>query len=202
MKGVLNTKINIMKKLCVAFLAMGAVNLAIAQTNFGIKAGYNSASVQVSDGADWDSKSGFHIGGLAHIHVASKFAVQPEVVFSTQGGERSNSELKLNYVNVPVLAQYMVADGFRLQTGPQFGFLVSAEQEVGDLEIDIDDVYDAFDFSWSFGAGYLFDNGLGIDARYNLGLTNISDDSDFEAKNRVFQVGLFYQFRNNAGRRK
>lgn len=191
-----------MKKLQLAVLAMGACVMTMAQTNFGIKAGYNSSTVQVRNASDWDSKSGFHLGGLAHIHVAPKFAVQPEIVFSTQGGARSNSELKLNYINVPVLAQYMVADGFRLQTGPQFGFLVSAEQKVGNVTFDIDDVYDAFDLSWAFGAGYLFSNGLGVDARYNLGLTNISDDSDFEAKNRVFQVGLFYQFRNKAGKRK
>ena len=135
--------------------------------------------------------------------MSEHFAVQPELVFSMQGGKiADDNSLNLNYLNVPVMLQYMVNDGFRLQTGPQIGFLISAEREIGDVEIDVDDVYDAVDFSWSFGAGYLFNNGLGIDARYNLGLNNISDDDDFEAKNRVFQIGLFYQFRNNAGRKK
>jgi len=193
-----------MKALCVAVLAgIFSFYTAGAQTNFGLKAGYNSSSVQISDGADFDSKSGFHVGGLAHIHISEHFAVQPEVVFSTQGGEISDDNtLNLNYINVPVLAQYMVNDGFRLQTGPQVGFLVSAEREIGDVEIDVDDTYNSVDFSWVFGAGYLFTSGIGIDLRYNLGLNNISDDSDFEAKNRVFQVGLFYQFRNNAGKKK
>ena len=165
-------------------------------TNFGIKAGYNSSSVQISDGADYDSKSGLHIGGLAHIHISSHFAVQPELVYSCQGGESGNTKLKLSYINVPVLAQYMVNDGFRLQTGPQVGFLVTAKQKIGNVEVDVDDTFNAVDFSWVFGAGYIFSSGLGIDVRYNLGLNNISDDSDFEAKNRVFQAGLFYQFKN------
>ena len=193
-----------MKALCVAGIAILCNwSVAVAQTNFGLKAGYNSASVQVSNSEDWESKSGFHAGGLAHIHVSEHFAVQPELVFSMQGGKiADDNSLNLNYLNVPVMLQYMVNDGFRLQTGPQIGFLISAEREIGDVEIDVDDVYDAVDFSWSFGAGYLFSNGLGIDARYNLGLNNISDDDDFEAKNRVFQIGLFYQFRNNAGRKK
>ena len=193
-----------MKALCVAGLAILFTGFAVkGQTNFGLKAGYNSSSVQISNSEDWESKSGFHAGGLAHIHVSEHFAVQPELVFSTQGGKIADgNSLNLNYLNVPVLLQYMVNDGFRLQSGPQIGFLISAECEIGDVEINVDDVYDAVDFSWSFGAGYLFSNGLGIDARYNLGLNNISDDDDFEAKNRVFQIGLFYQFRNNAGRKK
>jgi hypothetical protein len=201
---ILKAKIYIMKVLCALLMATFFLTGSLsAQTNFGLKAGYNSAGVQVSNSEDWESKSGFHAGGLAHIHVSEHFAVQPELVFSTQGGKiADDNSLNLNYLNVPVLLQYMVNDGFRLQTGPQIGFLVSAEREIGNVEIDVDDVYDAVDFSWSFGAGYLFRNGLGIDARYNLGLNNISDDDDFEAKNRVFQVGLFYQFRNNAGKRK
>ncbi len=193
-----------MKALCVTALAilLGGL-MASAQTNFGIKAGYNSSSVQISDGADFDSKSGFHVGALAHIHVSEHFAVQPEVMFSTQGGKiADDNTLNLNYINVPLLLQYMVNDGFRLQTGPQVGFLVSAEREIGNIEIDVDDTYNSVDFSWVFGAGYLTSMGLGFDVRYNLGLNNISDDSDFEAKNRVFQIGLFYQFRNSAGRKK
>lgn len=193
-----------MKGLCLAsVLALFSFIQSGAQTNFGLKAGYNSSSVQISDGADFDSKSGFHAGGLAHIHISDHFAVQPELMFSTQGGKISDDNtLNLNYINVPVLAQYMVNDGLRLQTGPQVGFLVSAEREIGDVEIDVDDTYNSVDFSWVFGAGYLFSSGIGVDLRYNLGLNNISDDSDFEAKNRVFQVGLFYQFRNSSGRKK
>jgi hypothetical protein len=192
-----------MKKLFVTILVcITTYSLSAQHTNFGLKAGYNSSSVQISDGADFDSKSGLHIGGLAHIHISEHFAVQPELVFSCQGGERPNNKLKLNYINIPVMAQYMIGDGFRLQTGPQFGFLVSAEQKIGNIEVDIDDTFNSFDLSWAFGASYIFSSGIGIDARYNLGLNNISDDSDFEAKNRVFQVGLFYQFRNDANKKK
>ena len=193
-----------MKKLWMASVAiLSSLTLIQAQhTNFGVKLGYNSSSVQISDGADYDNKSGIHGGGFVHIHVGDHFAVQPELVYSCQGGERGNTKLKLNYLNVPILLQYMVNDGFRLQTGPQVGFLVSAKNKIGDIEVDVDDIYNSVDFAWSFGAGYIFSSGIGIDARYNLGLNNISDDSDFEAKNRVFQVGLFYQFRNDAGRKK
>jgi hypothetical protein len=185
-----------MKKIIVSIiLLLFCFSISLAQeTHFGIKAGYNSASVAVDGEPDLDAKSGLHLGGLAHIHISEHFAVQPELVYSMQGGEAGNTKLKLNYLNLPVLVQYMIDNGFRLQMGPQLGFLLSAKAKSGNIEIDIDDTYSSLDFSLAFGAGYLFPVGIGIDARFNLGISNISDDNSFEARNRVFQVGLFYQF--------
>ncbi len=170
---------------------------AISQnTHFGIKGGVNLSTVKVSDGEDYDGKTGFHLGGLAHIHVSKQFAVQPELMFSTQGGQDDGDDFKLNlnYINLPILAQYMFDGGFRLQTGPQIGFLTGAETKSGDIEVDVDDQIQSIDFSWVFGGGYLFPSGFGVDVRYNLGISNISDISGYEAKNRVFQLGVFYQF--------
>lgn len=187
-----------MKKLFCIVAAIILLSTAKAQeTHFGVKAGVNIASVEVEDGDDLNSKVGLHVGGLAHIHISQHFALQPELVFSMQGGKAEDNDdvkLKLNYINIPVLAQYMINDGFRLQTGPQLGFLVGAESKAGDVEVDIKDNYSTIDFSWTFGAGYLFPSGFGVDARYNHGISNISDVSGVEVRNRVFQFGLFYQF--------
>ena len=141
-------------------------------------------------------KQVYILEGLPIFILPGILRVQPELVFSMQGGEdeSENMKLKLNYINIPVLAQYMTNEGFRLQTGPQLGILTSAESKFGDVEIDSDDDVSTADFSWVFGAGYLFRSGFGIDARYNLGISNISDNESFEARNRVFQVGVFYQF--------
>jgi hypothetical protein len=162
--------------------------LVAQQTHFGLKAGVNASGVDITNGDDYTSKAGFNLGGLAHIHITRHFALQPEIVYSLQGGQDDNVKLNLHYVNIP---------------GPQLGFLTSAKTKTGDLEINRKDDLSAVDFSWSFGAGYLFPSGLGIDARYNHGISNISDDESFEAKNRVFQIGLFYQFMHgNTTRRK
>jgi len=189
-----------MKKTFCTLSAVILIACAVAaqQTHFGLKGGVNFSSVEIDDGDDYESKTGIHLGGLAHIHITRHFALQPELVFSMQGGEdeSENMKLKLNYINIPLLAQYMTNEGFRLQTGPQLGILASAKSKFGDVEIDSDDDVSTVDFSWSFGAGYLFRSGFGIDARYNLGISNISDDESFEARNRVFQLGVFYQFMN------
>src|SRR5687768_14231314 len=97
------------------------------QVHFGLKAGVNFSDVHEEPEYDYESKTGFHVGGLAHIHISDRFAVQPELMYSTQGMKAPNVVGKRNYVNLPVLAQLMFGEGFRLQTGPQVGLLVSAK---------------------------------------------------------------------------
>jgi hypothetical protein len=140
---------------------------------------------------------GLNIGGLAHIHLSQNWAVQPEVVYSMQGAEFPNgTKVKVNYVNIPVLGQYMFGEGFRVQTGPQLGILTSAKGKLNDVEIDYDNAVKSTDFAWAFGAGYISKSGLGVDARYNLGISDISKTESTDQKNRVWQLGLFYQFKH------
>lgn len=175
---------------------------AQSDVHLGLKAGVNVASMKVENGSDYDSRASFNVGGLAHIHVTKHFALQPELVVSGQGGKydvtnNTKGEVKLTYLNVPVLGQYMVGDGFRLETGPQLGFLLGAKSNVNKVTVDVKDSYKTADFAWAFGAGYISDIGLGVDVRYNLGLSNIWDGTSNNMQNRVLQLGLFYQFMNS-----
>jgi len=188
-----------MKTILSVILLLSLTVLAKAQsadTHFGLKAGLNISSLDVKDGVDFDSKAGFHIGGLAHVHLSPHFGIQPEIVYSEQGGKDGEDKWKINYLNVPVLFQYMTGSGFRLQTGPQLGFAVSSKIKSGDVERNIKDDVNTVDVSWAIGASYLFPEAIGIDARYNIGITNVNDAETPEVRNRVFQIGLFYQFMN------
>lgn len=184
----------------VVVTSVGAAIATQAQhPHWGIKGGINVSNIDVQHGSDADPRVGIHLGGLAHIHLSEHFALQPELMYSSQGAEGSTSnanyKTKLHYVNVPVLLQFMTGSGFRLQTGPQLGVLMSAKYKVNDTETDVDDSYKTPDFAWSFGASYVSRKGLGFDARYNHGISNINDAPGNKYKNRVFQFGLFYQFR-------
>jgi len=196
----------IMKKIFVAIIILATSLMIHAQRTDaypGIKVGLNVASVNVENGVDYNSIVSAHAGGLVHIHVSPHFAVQPELFLSGQGGERGNDKLKLIYLNLPVLFQYMVGDGFRLHTGPQLGVLLSAKEKIGNVEYNIKEVLNTADFGWEFGASYQFPgSGLGLDVRYTLGLTDITESSS-DIQNRVFAVGLFYQFMSlTRGRRR
>lgn len=170
-------------------------SVVFAQTSpvqFGLKAGANLSALKTNDQTS-DHRTGYYAGGLAHIHLSKHFALQPEVVYSSQGAEYSSaSKTKLNYINVPVMGQYMFWNGLRLQTGPQVGFLTAAKSKSGNEEASIKNTMKGTDFSWSFGASYLTRLGLGIDARYNLGLRDMSKNTA-DTKSRVWQLGLFYQ---------
>ncbi len=192
----------LMKKISLLILCGLGVFLSHAQQGqFGIKAGLNISNITNSKNGDLSSLPGFHFGGLAHIHLSPEWAVQPEVVYSSQGGKyvdnaATEHKLLVNYLNIPVLFQYMFAGGFRLQTGPQLGFLTSAKDEVGSYNTGFATSSDFknYDFSWAFGLGYQSESGVGVDARYNLGVSNINNAGTATLHNRVFQLGLFYLF--------
>lgn len=193
-----NLKFETMKRIIMTAMAISLCTLsAIAQkTAIGFKAGVNIATLGSDLSPKPSSLIGLHAGLLAHIHLADKFAVQPEVVYSTQGAKNKsdNSELHLGYLNVPVLLQYMFSNGFRLETGPQAGILLSAKEKDNSVSIDIKNDINGFDFGWAAGVGYLSKMGLGADARFNFGLSNINKNNTGKLRNNVAQLGLFYQF--------
>ena len=167
--------------------------------HFGIKAGLNASSLSYPDNSDMQSKIGFNAGILAHIHTSSKmWAIQPELYYSSEGAKsksNSNESLNLGYLNLPVLIQYMFDNGFRLEAGPQVGFLINAKSKVGNTSTDIKDNMQSAVFSIPVGVGYLTSGGLGFDARYNFGISNINkSDRGPKVHNNVFQFDVFYQF--------
>jgi hypothetical protein len=194
-----------MKTFCFA-LVMGLF-CSVSQVNaqhveFGLKGGLNVSNIHSSPGTeDYNARASVYAGGLAHIHLSEHIAIQPELVYSSQGTKSTladvNYTLRLNYINIPVLFQYMVGDGFRLQTGPQLGLLAGAKVNSGGTTKDVKGDYTTGDFSWAVGASYLTPMGLGFDARFNFGLSNINNTSTNAGfYNRVFQLGLFYQFKH------
>lgn len=180
--------------LATTLLVTTAVNAQ--DINIGVKGGLNVYNINNDNNSEYDSKLGFHAGLIGHIHLTRQFAVQPELVYSVQGAKYTNggveSKLNLGYVNIPVLLQYMFDNGFRLQAGPQLGFMLNAKTEIGDVKTDVKDGFKTVDFGLGFGAGYVTTSGFGIDARYNLGLSNINENDAVKSTNRGFQLGVFY----------
>ena len=87
----------------------------------------------------------------------------------------------------------MYDNGFRFQAGPQLGFLVSAKSNVNNNNTDVKDNMKVIEFGLSVGVGYInTSNGLGIDVRYNRGLTKINKSIPGTSTNAGLQIGLFY----------
>lgn len=174
---------------------------AQAQVAIGLKGGLNFAKVDVENFST-DSRTGFH-GGAFALFKFSKIGIQPELLFSRQGYKLSLSsqDLKSNfdYINIPILLKLYTVAGINLQVGPQFGFIAKAESELPDINgnittQDVKDQLKGSDISLAIGAGWDLPFGLTIDARYNLGLSKINDNSGSpESKNQVIQVSAGYK---------
>jgi hypothetical protein len=189
-----------MKKFFVlVFTAITFFSAANAQIQFGVKAGANFATLTGSASEGATTKVDFHGGVFGNIPLISSFFLQPELVYSGQGAKATANQtdftINQSYLNVPVLLQYHHGSGLFLETGPQVGFLLAANVKSGGESQDVKSSYKSTDFSWAFGLGFKIPLiHAGIDARYNLGLTNIAaqQDAGETIKNSVFQVGVFY----------
>jgi len=194
-------KKTIMKSLIttVFFVLLITVVATAQHANIGIKGGLNAYTIKNDNNDNINPFLGFHFGLVGHIHMSDQFAVQPEVVYSMQGStyneDGNEVDLNLNYVNIPLLFQYMFDNGFRLQAGPQLGILANAKMRIGNLEINIEDAYEPIDLGISFGLSYFNPNSnFGYDLRYNHGLSDISTSNNSEIFNRGFQASVFYLF--------
>jgi hypothetical protein len=171
--------------------------------NIGIKGGLNAFTIMGDNSADFDPKISYHVGLLGHIHMGNNFALQPEVVYSAQGSISKiagvDLSLNMNYVNIPLLIQYMYDNGFRLQVGPQLGILTTAKSKTGNVNTDVKANYKSTDIGVSVGMSYVKPStGFGFDIRYNHGLTNINKSDATNSYNRGIQIGLFYLFQHKS----
>jgi len=175
---------------------------SFAQISVGAKGGLNVSNLSGIDGSNYETKAlvGFHVGGYVTFNLGRNFAIQPELVYSTQGGtiESGNvtENLKLNYFNIPVMVKFMTNSGFYLEAGPQLGF------QAGDLDYDnVETSVEGSDFSICGGLGFQpTKSAFGIGARYNAGMGTTGevdfnnpsiDNADF--KNGVFQLSLYWR---------
>jgi len=144
------------------------------------------------------SITSFHLGGFAQFAINDKFAVQPELLYSAQGAKYTffglSTTANLNYINIPVMAKYKVADAFSIEAGPQLGFLMSATL----ASIDYKDQCNSTDFGFNLGAGYDLNETMSLGLRYTMGLTNVEKDVPGEpstnSKNSNIQLSFGYKF--------
>lgn len=160
----------------------------IGSFNLQPKVGLNVTGI-TSGGSSSKYKCGF-IGGLeGEYQVTRVLSLSAALDFSMQGYKSDVSSrgydlthtTSLNYINIPLMANFYVARGFALKCGLQPGFNVS-DDNTGANSVDL---------SIPIGMSYEFNN-VQLDARYNIGCTDIWSNSG--NKNSVFQFTIGYKF--------
>lgn len=175
-----------MKKILLAAAVILGCYTSVNAQSYGIKAGANFASFRGDASDRFNVLVGFHVGALAEIEIFDHLSVQPEFLFSSQGAKTKQNDYKLNYLTLPVVAKIYLTDSFNIQGGPQFGLLISESDPVTPLESN------TYDFGIVGGLEFFIADGLFVQARYNAGLSRLSDNSDL--KNSVVQASIGYIF--------
>ena len=212
-----------MKKLLVmAAMVLSSVG-AFAQYSAGDITIQPKIGLNVADVSNFDNsktRAGLTVGVEGEYHANNWLGISAGVMYSQQGVRReTNGEInvgdfsgngslkqtyKLDYINIPILANFYVAKGLALKAGIQPAFNVNhkLKREVtinsqsADAEVSLNDIK-SFDFSFPVGISYEY-CGFTLDARANFSITDISknDSNDSNSsKNEVLQLTFGYKFK-------
>ena len=156
------------------------------------------------------------IGGVFGIQFTEMFALEPEVMFHFGNGFSMENEMygktvKYSYnwttLEIPVMfkAKFAVGNGhFAVAVGPQFNFLL------GDINVKYEcdgntetDSYSADGFNiFTLGIGAGVEYGLPVGpgdlvfgVRWQMDLTNVKDDSDYQVRNMAVLPSVAYMIK-------
>jgi hypothetical protein len=175
---------------------------------FGILGGVNIFTFGGSDASGAKSRTSFFGGASLTVPLGSQVYVQPEVLYSGEGGTFDSAgttvEIKLAYLRVPVLLGVNLTPsartGFRVFVGPAVGLKLSCDVAVTSGGVTLSGScasgsVKSVDVGATGGAGLTLHMprfNINLDARYTLGLTKILSDTD--VKNQGFSIGAGLSF--------
>ena len=221
-------KIMMIAAMMVATLSASAQN-EVGQITLKPTVGLNIATM--TKGTNTKVRPGFIAGVEGEYGVSEKFGLTAGVFYSQQGvkgkdvnvGEYfldsdydiiggwefdGDITVKLDYINVPIMAQYYLIPGLAVKAGAQFGFNVLKKAYLkgtayqgsvqGGNVRSLDETRSlngegikSFQFAVPVGLSYEYKSFV-LDARYNIYATKAFKDAD--SRHSVFSVTLGYKF--------
>ena len=203
-----------MKKLMMIAAMMIAAVSANAQNEVGQitlqpKVGINISSI-TGDGEGKKARVGLVAGVEAEYGITENFGIDFGVLYSMEGcksdlvianGTGASAYLakgvkwNMDYINIPILAQYYPIKGLAIKAGIQPAFNVrgkwSVDGESGKMK-EIGYEPKAFNLSIPVGLSYEYQSFV-LDARYNIGVTKLVKDAD-QGRNSTFSITIGYKF--------
>ena len=201
------------------FLAFATAPFILqAQSQIGLKAGYNQASIK-DQLYEFAPISAYHFGVFYRQNLFGNFHFQSDLLFSVKGGQEgleivmpSNDEVdfkvQLQYLNLPIAVQYHL-ESIIFEVGGELGLRLNTV--VSGDDIDAPDLVESIwnkdlDLGAFVGLGYQFGR-FHLSGRYNFGLVGMLDfvntDTDGQVisegtsgYNRTLQFSLAYAFLN------
>ena len=194
----------------VATLSAGAQN-EVGQFTLKPMVGLNLASMTKAENSKM--RVGVAAGIEGEYGVSEKFGVSAGLLYSMQGVKENGTlntnispfgplsytgdvTTKLDYLNIPILANYYIVKGLAIKAGIQPGFCVSKNRALKGTAIaagktKIEDGVKSFQFAIPVGVSYEYQSFV-LDARYNIYVTKALKELD--SRHSLFTISLGYKF--------
>ena len=160
--------------------AFGSESVSYSNSAFDRSASKSSEATSGSQLSLTETQNitGFYVGvEFEDIDITEKLGVQPEVDFVYF------DDWKM--FQAPILVSYEFFDGFKGYAGPNVTLLVDTPAGLN-----------SFGFGLDAGVSYEIFENFKLEARYDYGITDYSDNDLFEVKFSHFQIGAAYRFGN------
>ncbi|MDX1476415.1 MAG: porin family protein [Saprospiraceae bacterium] len=178
-----------------ALLGLFAWSTYGQQLSGGAKAGLNITNWS-TDFDNISSRLAFHLGGYVNYSLLDDLSLQGELLFNQTGAKSTGDpegRIVTNYMSIPLLVMYPVADAVNIYGGVQISFLLDAKSVITSgpnegEEFDENDEFTGGDFAFVLGGEYAINENVTAGLRLALGLLNVAEDEGDEIKNVVIQL--------------
>jgi|SRR5450432_1756784 Outer membrane protein beta-barrel domain len=181
-------------KYTLTFFGILMIGLVHAQTNnlpqwhFGVKADLNLYNIS-GNGVASGYTAGVAGGVYAEHTFNSKWAIQPELTVSQNNTKQKDfqtyypdvanpflaDDIKLAYINVPIMLKYNVTDAFSFLVGPQYSFLIVDAESLWTSHENKS--FKSGEFAGAAGAQFNVKR-VSIYGRFTQGFSNINNVAD------------------------
>ena len=209
-----------MKKTFLILIVISLFVAANAQIKFGVKGGISSSTIKMDDiisipgGEKYSLEGiksgtvGFHAGFMTRVTLFGVF-IQPELYFSSTGGEVEVTDLITQDVNIkkmefkkldiPVLVGFKFGPA-RINAGPVASIIIDSKADLIETA-GYEEKFKGASFGYQAGVGLDILNTISLDVRYEGNLSKLGDgvniggnDYEFDSRNPqfIFSLGIFF----------
>lgn len=143
-------------------------------------------------------KIGFVAGAEVEYRYMKPLSTAVGVWYSREGFRYTeidgDAHTNLDFLNFSAVENFYIADGLAIKVGLQLGYLLNVKSVVDGHSEDIGNSFKKLNVSIPIGLSYEYRNVV-LDARYNIGLTNLCDVELLDEKWRANSLWLTAGYR-------
>lgn len=188
------------------FLCFGFNKLNAQDISYGLRVAPNFTNLSGSDAKGLSGKTGISAAFIYKFYISDFVDIETGFGYSTWGanGTADSLDIKLGYMEWPIIFKYNVYYGLTIEAGIESGLLVNSKY--GNEEESYGEFFKLFDTRYVAGLSYQTESGFTAGILYKAGFTSIGSESEdyssgtpttipaLDLKNNAIQISLGYFF--------